>query len=63
MLHRSGHSAARFVAALGNDVQGWWQKCEVQAARRDFIERYAHFSMDWKRRWELEFEEVLASAQ
>ncbi len=63
VLHRSGHSAARFVAALGNDVQGWWQKCEVQAARRDFIERYAHFSMDWKRRWELEFEEVLASAQ
>lgn len=59
VVHRSGVSAARFIANLGNDIEGWWRKPEVQEARRNFVERYANFSPDWKEQWEREFETVL----
>lgn len=59
ILHHSGKDAARFVASLGKDIEGWWHKSEVQDARRNFVERYANFSPDWKKQWEREFEAVL----
>lgn len=59
ILHRSGSAAARFVAGLGNDPEGWWSNPEVQQARNDFIERYANFSPDWARQWEAEFRQWL----
>jgi len=62
ILHHSGHDAARFVAALGDAVEEWWNKIDVQEARRNFAEHYANFSPDWKQEWENEFEEVLDEA-
>lgn len=59
VLHRSGKSAARFVAGLGDSIDSWWNKSEVQEARCNFVERYANFSPDWKQQWEREFETVL----
>lgn len=59
ILHHSGKDAARFIAGLGHDIEGWWRQPEVQAARRDFVQRYANFSPDWARQWTREFESVL----
>jgi len=59
ILHDSGVSAARFVVALGDAIDGWWHEIEVQEARQYFVSQYANFSPDWKRQWQLEFEEVL----
>ena len=59
VLHRSGNSAALFVASLGDDMEKWWAKVEVQKARRNFVKQYANFSPDWKEQWEQEFKAVL----
>lgn len=59
ILHHSGKDAARFIASLGDNIEGWWQKPEVQEARRNFVERYANFSPDWQKQWGAEFEAVL----
>lgn len=61
ILHHSGKDAARFIIGLGNNIEGWWKKYEVQEARRNFVERYANFSKNWKEQWELEFESALAA--
>lgn len=55
VLHHSGKDAAKFVTSLGSDVEGWWNKTEVQAARKGFIEKYANFTTDWAKQWEREF--------
>lgn len=59
ILHRSGKAAARFVAGLRNDPEGWWAKPEVQEARNRFVEQYANFSPDWKAQWETEFRRAI----
>lgn len=55
ILHRSGKLAARFVAGVANDPEGWWAQADVQAARSSFVEGYANFSPDWKEKWAREF--------
>jgi putative transferase (TIGR04331 family) len=60
IFHPSGQAAARFVAEIANDPEGWWAHPEVQDARRNFAQRYANFSPDWKEQWEQEFESALA---
>ena len=62
ILHHSGKSAARFIASRGHDIEGWWNRPEVQEARRNFVEHYANFSPDWKSQWEREFEALLEGA-
>jgi putative transferase (TIGR04331 family) len=59
ILHRSGKAAARFVAGLGDDPEGWWMKPEVQEARNRFVEQYANYSPDWKTQWETEFRRAI----
>ena len=59
VLHRSGNSAAVFVASLDDEIEKWWHKAQTQEARRNFVEKYANFSPDWKEQWEQEFKEVL----
>lgn len=59
ILHRSGKDAASFVAGLSDDPSGWWLTAEVQLARQQFIERYANFSSEWKRDWEMEFQSAI----
>jgi putative transferase (TIGR04331 family) len=59
ILHRSGTAAARFVAGLGGDPEGWWMQPEVQEARNRFVEHYANFSPDWKEQWETEFRRAI----
>jgi putative transferase (TIGR04331 family) len=59
VLHCSGNSAGLFVASLGDDIEKWWAKVEVQEARRNFVKQYANFSPDWKEQWEQEFKAVL----
>lgn len=55
ILHQSGSDAARFVLSIKNDIQGWWQRPEVQDARLAFVSNYANFSPDWAQKWEAEF--------
>jgi len=59
ILHRSGKAAARFVAGLHDDPEGWWMKPEVQEARNRFVEQYANYSPDWKTQWEAEFRRAI----
>ena len=59
ILHRSGVTAARFVAGILNNTATWWNQPDIQAARKDFIDHYANFSPNWKQQWEREFEAVL----
>lgn len=62
VVHRSGYAAARFIASLNDNIEGWWNQPEVQEARTNFVERYANFSSNWKEQWEHEFEAVLDGA-
>ncbi|MBI3773326.1 MAG: hypothetical protein HY272_11585 [Gammaproteobacteria bacterium] len=55
ILHQDGEAAARFVLKVMDDPHSWWQKPEVQSARQLFVSRYANFSPDWRRQWEVEF--------
>lgn len=59
ILHRSGLDAARHVAEMWKDPDGWWQGADIQSVRRDFVARYANFSPDWPRQWEREFSGLL----
>lgn len=59
ILHRSGKAAARFVADLSGDPEGWWTKPEVQEARIRFVGKYANYSPDWKTQWETEFRRAI----
>ena len=62
VLHHSGNSAALFVESLAGDIEKWWNKVEVQEARRNFVAQYANFSPYWKEQWEQEFKAVLVAA-
>lgn len=42
IFHETPESAAKQMAAVWNDVTGWWDSGEVQSARLEFCERYAH---------------------
>jgi putative transferase (TIGR04331 family) len=42
IFHDTPESAARQMAAVWNDVSGWWQSAEVQTVRQEFCENYAH---------------------
>ena len=59
ILHRSGGSAARFIGDLGEDIEKWWRRPEVQDTRRRFVAQYANYSSDWQQQWEKEFRAVL----
>lgn len=63
ILHRSGKAAARFVAGLGEDPEGWWAKPDVQQARYNFVALYANFSSEWKVHWEREFRLAIEEAR
>lgn len=62
VLHRTGKAAARFVAGLGDDPEGWWARPEVQEARHNFVTRYANFASDWKMHWGREFRLAMEEA-
>jgi len=59
VLHRDGAAAAQFVSSIMSDPQVWWQKPEVQEARRVFIDNYANYSENWAAEWEAEFKRWL----
>ena len=59
ILHHSGLDAAHFVSSIANDIDGWWNRVEVQNARREFVSQYANISSDWSKEWEDEFLSVL----
>jgi putative transferase (TIGR04331 family) len=42
VFHETPESAAQQMVAVWDDVTGWWHSIEVQTARREFCERYAH---------------------
>lgn len=42
IFHDTPESAARQMAAVWDDVSGWWESAAVQSVRREFCERYAH---------------------
>lgn len=51
ILHDSPASAADHILAVADDVRGWWQRDDLQAARREFCHRYARRSADWLGTW------------
>lgn len=59
ILHRTGIAAANFITQLEGQPETWWNRPDVQEARRNFVARYANFSPDWKKQWEDEFKTVL----
>jgi len=44
IVHLSPESAAKKVNEIWNDVPTWWESNQVQAARRQFCDRYARIS-------------------
>lgn len=42
IFHETPESAARQMAAVWNDVSGWWESAAVQSVRQEFCDRYAH---------------------
>lgn len=42
IFHATPESAASQMAAVWDDVSGWWQSAVVQSVRQEFCERYAH---------------------
>lgn len=52
IFHNDPVSAARKLEEiLSAGSEDWWNSPEIQAARAEFIGRYAPVSGDWKRRW------------
>lgn len=51
ILFEDGQAAARAVAAIWNDVPGWWNASQRQGARRSFCRRYARADRLWWWRW------------
>jgi putative transferase (TIGR04331 family) len=41
IFHETPEGAARQMAAVWDDVSGWWHSAEVQLVRQEFCERYA----------------------
>ena len=44
IFHDTPQSAAHQMAAVWNDVSGWWDSAEVQSVRIEFCDRYSHFA-------------------
>jgi putative transferase (TIGR04331 family) len=59
ILHYSGKDAARFIANLNDDPEGWWAQLDVQEARANFVSKYANFSTDWKAQWKMELRRAM----
>ena len=59
IMHSSGRAVASFVNSVRKNLDDWWRSAEIQDARRQFIERYANFSPDWREQWEREFQSVV----
>lgn len=58
ILHCSGQGAAEFVASLDNKFEDWWARKEIQELRKQFVEKFANYSLDWKSQWEREFKTI-----
>lgn len=61
ILHLSGTSAAEKANFVSRDVEAWWLSEDVQIVRRNFANRYANFSTNWKQIWRENFLGVLRS--
>lgn len=44
IIHNTPESAALFINAAWNDIEGWWQSEAVQGARLEFCKKYANLS-------------------
>lgn len=51
ILYYNPEDAANKVNEIWDDVQGWWQKPEVQKAKDDFCWRFARTSKNWRKEW------------
>jgi putative transferase (TIGR04331 family) len=51
ILHDTPESAARLLNTVGGDVVQWWNGADRQEARREFCDRYARVSTDWRNVW------------
>ncbi len=51
ILHHDPLSAARHVNSIWRDVQGWWNRPEVRAAREDWGHQFARTSPIWWLHW------------
>lgn len=51
IFHADPEAAADFVSSIAEHPGHWWGQPGVQSARRDFCERYAWVSDDWRREW------------
>jgi putative transferase (TIGR04331 family) len=58
IFHETPESAARHVAAIWNDVNGWWRSAEVREVVQRFIARYSQLTDNLLDRLETALREV-----
>ncbi len=51
ILHDTVESASLLINKIYDDVQSWWQRPELQAARLEFCNVYANSSDNWVEDW------------
>ena len=51
ILFDTPEGAAEKVNEIWDNVQGWWQKLEVQKAKDEFCHHFAFTSKNWRREW------------
>jgi putative transferase (TIGR04331 family) len=62
IFHDTPESAATHLAAVWDDIEGWWESPPVAAARRRFVHRYSHLPDDLRERIASALHDAIASA-
>lgn len=59
VLYTDSKEAARHVLSVAENPFDWWNRTEVQEARKLFVESYANYTSNWVDQWEAEFRQCL----
>ena len=60
IVHSSPESAVEKILEIYDDPRGWWETCEVQEARDNFVKRFARLEVDWLDAWRDNYEKIVA---
>ena len=63
ICHFSPESAAAFVNQVASDPLAWWQRADVQVARKHFCDRFAYINDHWIKLWKEELTSCLKSSR
>jgi putative transferase (TIGR04331 family) len=51
IVHDTPESAARHISSISSNINAWWLREDVVAARVKFVKKYAKFDKDWVKYW------------